>query len=415
MLNYRIQHAQASGADRTLSMMAEADDRAVPGAKEYFVKGIDNFKYSSEAVVGRPYNVHFGSAAVALTSGVFFGVAMAAANNAPTQVSNLPVQFVELYEPGIVFVSAIPDAALSDSGQVLSLANIQLNVLGSNQVAPLIFDARAASANEAVFSDISPTLSFDPGLINNTIGLLNAELEAVPEASEASGASSPVASEPATFQALDDTAALVEDSAIIITATELLLNDQNTTGAAATIANVSAAQHGVAVLNPDGSVTYTPESNFSGSDSFTYTISSDGLSSTATVLLNVAGVADQPLVTVTDIFGNEDTAIALNINAALADTDASETLSITISGVPSGAVLSAGIHNADDSWTLTQNELTNLSITPAANSNTDFDLNIAVTATENDGSSITNNYTAHVDVAGVAGAPTLAASSGIRG
>ena len=40
--------------------------------------------------------------------------------------------------------------------------------------------------------------------------------------------------------------------------------------------------------------------------------------------------------------GNEDTAIALSISSALTDTDGSETLSITISGVPAGATLSAG-------------------------------------------------------------------------
>ena len=41
-------------------------------------------------------------------------------------------------------------------------------------------------------------------------------------------------------------------------------------------------------------------------------------------------------------YGSEDTAIALNIGAALTDTDGSESISsVVISGVPTGAVLSA--------------------------------------------------------------------------
>jgi len=48
--------------------------------------------------------------------------------------------------------------------------------------------------------------------------------------------------------------------------------------------------------------------------------------------------------------GNEDGAIALNIDAALTDTDGSEELSIVIAGVPEGAELSAGTDNGDGTW-----------------------------------------------------------------
>jgi large repetitive protein len=43
-----------------------------------------------------------------------------------------------------------------------------------------------------------------------------------------------------------------------------------------------------------------------------------------------------------------------------------------ISGVPSGAVLSAGTDNGDGSWTLTSAQLSGLTITPPANSDGDF-------------------------------------------
>ncbi|HAT51322.1 MAG TPA: hypothetical protein DCS88_13465, partial [Alphaproteobacteria bacterium] len=62
--------------------------------------------------------------------------------------------------------------------------------------------------------------------------------------------------------------------------------------------------------------------------------------------------AELPTLQVADSAGVEDQSIALDLSAVLNDTDGSESLSITISGVPDGAELSAGIQNADGSWTL---------------------------------------------------------------
>ena len=45
------------------------------------------------------------------------------------------------------------------------------------------------------------------------------------------------------------------------------------------------------------------------------------------------------------------------MSSVLTDTDGSESLSLTISNVPNGASLSAGIDNGDGSWTLTPGEL----------------------------------------------------------
>ena len=125
-------------------------------------------------------------------------------------------------------------------------------------------------------------------------------------------------------------------------------------------------------------------------------------------------VADAPSLSVSNTSGDEDSAIALNISASL--TDVSETLSISISGIPNGAILSAGTQNNDGSYTLTAEQLDGLSITPPTNSNTDFDL--TVTATSTDGNStamVTGDM--HVDVNAVADTPTLSTSdvSGTEG
>ena len=84
----------------------------------------------------------------------------------------------------------------------------------------------------------------------------------------------------------------------------------------------------------------------------------------------------------TSVVGNEDTAIALNINATSVDTDGSETLEIQISGVPTGATLSAGTDQGSGVWSLTQADLAGLTITPADGSDAEFDLTITAIATE---------------------------------
>ncbi|WP_417812540.1 hypothetical protein [Thalassospira alkalitolerans] len=155
-------------------------------------------------------------------------------------------------------------------------------------------------------------------------------------------------------------------------------------------------------------LTITPADDFSGSFDLGVTAQSADGSDVATVsdsiTVDVAGVADAPTLDVTDASGKEDSAIALDIDAGL--TDSSEVLTVTISGVPDGATLSAGTNNGDGTWTLSGDDLDGLKITPADDFSGSFDL--GVTAQSADGSDVaTVSDSITVDVAGVADAPTL--------
>src|SRR3546814_2929666 len=92
--------------------------------------------------------------------------------------------------------------------------------------------------------------------------------------------------------------------------------------------------------------------------------------------------AKAPVLSTADASGGEDTAIALDIAAALSDPDGSEALSITVSGVPQGAVLSAGMDNGDGSWSLAPADLEGLTIAPPADSDADFQLTVTAAAAE---------------------------------
>jgi hypothetical protein len=85
-----------------------------------------------------------------------------------------------------------------------------------------------------------------------------------------------------------------EDTPITFEPVELLANDFDVDGDSITIVGVDNATNGTATLNPDGSVTFVPEDNFSGKATFTYTISDGELEDSATVTVYVNPVADTP-------------------------------------------------------------------------------------------------------------------------
>ena len=164
-------------------------------------------------------------------------------------------------------------------------------------------------------------------------------------------------------------------------------------------------------------LTITPPAN--SSEDFQLTVSAtstefDGDEATVVAMLDVdvVGVADQPTVAANAATGNEDSAILLNITAAFGDTlDGSETHTITISGVPTGAQLSAGTDNGGGTWALTPAQLSGLTITPLADSNVDFTLSVTATALEDDGNVASDVATFNVDVVGVADQPTVTAQN----
>jgi outer membrane lipoprotein-sorting protein len=97
--------------------------------------------------------------------------------------------------------------------------------------------------------------------------------------------------------ATDDVASTDEDVPAII---DVAANDTAAIPAVidpSSVAISTPALNGVAVSNGDGSVTYTPNADFNGADSFTYTIHDDAgrISNEATVALTVNAVNDAPV------------------------------------------------------------------------------------------------------------------------
>ncbi|TMX48329.1 tandem-95 repeat protein, partial [Vibrio alginolyticus] len=92
--------------------------------------------------------------------------------------------------------------------------------------------------------------------------------------------------------------------------------------------------NGTVSVNPDGSVTYTPNDNYHGADSFTYIVTSGGVSESTTVNIDVTPVNDAPVARDDTAVTDEDTPVTIDVLPNDTDIDG-DTLSIQSASVPS--------------------------------------------------------------------------------
>jgi hypothetical protein len=197
-------------------------------------------------------------------------------------------------------------------------------------------------------SDLPPGLSIDPdtGLITGTI---------TPDASQTNGGvytatitvsdgNGGTVSETITFnvanpppEAADDSASTDEDTPVNI---DVLANDSDPDGDALTVTSAD-AQNGTVVIEADGTVTYTPNPGFNGTDTITYEISDgNGGTSIATVTVTVADVNDAPVISgsIGDQTHLDDQDINLPVAGAFSDPDG-DPLTFAATGLPAGLTI----------------------------------------------------------------------------
>jgi len=125
-----------------------------------------------------------------------------------------------------------------------------------------------------------------------------------------------------------DSATTDEDTAVT---KNVLANDSDVDGDSLSIASVTQGAHG-SVTFSGGDVTYTPNANYNGGDSFTYTINDgNGGGATATVSITVRAVNDNPVAGNDSATTDEDTAVGIAVLTNDTDAD-NDTLSVTGAG-----------------------------------------------------------------------------------
>jgi len=110
--------------------------------------------------------------------------------------------------------------------------------------------------------------------------------------------------------AVDDSSTIAEDSGANVI--NVLTNDTDVDNDNLTVTAVTQGSHGSVTNNNGTSVSYTPNGNFFGTDSFTYTISDgNGGTDTATVNVTVTNVNDAPVATNDNYVTNSN--VTLNV------------------------------------------------------------------------------------------------------
>jgi len=172
------------------------------------------------------------------------------------------------------------------------------------------------------------------------------------------------------------------DTAVVI---PVLNNDAFAPGDTLQVSSVTQGTNGSVVINPDGTVTYTPNPGFVGVDSFTY-VATNGtlLSNSATVTINILPPDQQPPVANADQYSMES----------------GQTLSVVAPGVlvndvsPSGTPLTATLVGQPTNGTVTFNTDGSLQYTP----NAGFVGTDSFTYQASDGTNLTNLATVTITV-----------------
>ncbi|EJG1474249.1 tandem-95 repeat protein [Vibrio parahaemolyticus] len=216
----------------------------------------------------------------------------------------------------------------------------------ADQVLSEDFDAYTIDLNE-VFKDSDSSLEFSVSGNSNVLVSIENGIVTINPTADWNG------SEILTFKATDpsgesisqtvnftvapvadivaDKATVVEDTPTII---KVLGNDTFEGGdQVVSLDTNNGPANGTVSVNPDGSVTYTPNDNYVGKDTFTYVVTSGGVSESTAVEVNVTPVNDAPVAKDDIATTQEDTAVTIDVLPNDTDVDGDK-LSIQSASVP---------------------------------------------------------------------------------
>ena len=193
----------------------------------------------------------------------------------------------------------------------------------------------------------------------------------------------------------DDSDTTPEDTPV---STNVVANDTDADGmvVASAVAIVSGPRSGSVVNNGDGTVTYTPDENFNGSDSFTYTVKDNGgaTSNVAIVTINAGAVNDPPMAQMDSEITDENMPVTIPVLANDSDPDGDRLTVESVTQPSNGTVTNNG---------------TDVTYTPYP----DFNGMDTFTYTVSDGNGGTDTTMVMVAVAVVNGPPVAQEDSGI--
>lgn len=250
-----------------------------------------------------------------------------------------------------VSVAAANDApvAVADTATTAEDTAVTIDVLGNDTDVdgdPLSVTS-ASATNGTVVVETDGSLSYTPNADFSGTDTITYEISDGAGGTATGSVAVSVGAANDAPVAVDDTASTAEDTAVTI---DVLGNDTDLDGDPLSVTSASAT-NGTVVVAADGSLTYTPEADFNGTDTITYEIS-DGAGGTATGSVTVSvGAVNDASVAVDDTASTlVDTAVTIDVLGNDTDLD-EDPLTVTSATAPNGTVVVA----ADGSLTYTPN------------------------------------------------------------
>jgi hypothetical protein len=166
---------------------------------------------------------------------------------------------------------------------------------------------------------------------------------------EVINASGSVLSSNATLHVIDlpesanDSYTNLQNQTLAVPARGVMANDDNLSTLTAQALLVTDVSYGTLLLNPDGSFTYVPQTDFSGVDHFTYrVIDTIATGNVATVTIYVKPPNRPPVAQDDHAFTLQNTSVSINVLSNDSDPD-NDVLSLVIATGPAHGTISASL------------------------------------------------------------------------
>jgi len=237
-------------------------------------------------------------------------------------------------------------------------------------------------------------------------------LEATPEVSATPGDITvdfpPILFPPSTLVAQDDVAIVDEDSS---TTVSVLENDTAFDPSLLIVTSATNGANGTVALNEDGTIDYTPNADFAGTDTFTYTVfDAFGFAEAiGTVTVVVSPVNDAPVATAIDFgaFAEDGGGQTLNLLTGVTDIDSEPATfsieAVTVTAVGGTPVTGTAVVSIDEATGTVTLDPELLGDELGEGESAVFE--IAYTVLDGDGGSVAN--TASFEITGVDNGPVI--------
>jgi fibronectin type 3 domain-containing protein len=292
--------------------------------------------------------------------------------------------------------SATPVAPPSaPTGLTATAGNAQVSLSWTSSSGATNYNVKRSTTSggpyTTIATGITATTYTDTGLTNGTtyyyvVSAVNAGGES-PNSNQASATpnGSPVAN--------PDSKSTNEDTSLTFQASDLTGNDTDPDGdnLIVTAVTATANTHGTVTLS-SGTITYTPQLDFNGPASFSYTVSDgQGGSATSTVAITVIAVNDAPVANLQSKTTAEDTPVAITLTGSDVDSDP---ITFTVATPPANGTLSGTAPNLTYTPNLNFNGTDSFTFTVSDGSLTSGPATVSITVTPVNDSPTISSFTA---------------------